>query len=333
MKTPATFLLATLILFSGCKYKADNQTAPAPIPVETVRVEKTMTPRLCEVPGTVVPKEKAIVSARTTGIVDAADFALGQQVKKGQVILTISAPELIARVGQAQGSLDKAKRDCERETSLLTKGASTPQTVKEMQERLRIAEASLAEAKTLESYTRAEAPFEGRITRKFVNAGDYSASGTPLFEIEGNGALRVEASVPESFPNSELGATLKIRAESGDCTGILAEFSPAADTQSRTRTAKVDVPDGSPLRSGQFVRLTWPVGSFEEVLVPESAVSSFGQIQRVFIVENGKALLRVVRTGESNGGHVQILSGLSGGEILVVRPPSDIANGQPVKVR
>ena len=333
MKTPAAFLLATLFLFSGCKNKADNTTAPVPIPVVTTRVEKAVTPRLCEVPGTVVPKDKAVVSARATGIVAFADFALGQQVKKGQVILTISAPELTARVGQAQGALDKAKRDCERETNLLTKGASTPQTVKEMQERLRIAEATLAEAKTLESYMRAEAPFDGRITRKLVNAGDYAATGTPLFEVEGNGSLRVEASVPESFPNSELGATLKIRSESGECSGVLAEFSPAADTQSRTRTAKVDVPDGSPLRSGQFVRLTWPVGSFEEVLVPESAVSFFGQIERVFLVENGKATLRVVRTGERDNGHVQILSGLSGGETLVVRPPADIANGQPVEVR
>lgn len=331
MKTPIVSLFAAILLFAGCK-KEEQHTASSlpPIKVTTFRVEKALSSRLCEVPGTIVPKEKALVSARATGIVSVADFALGQRVHKGQVIVTLSAPEMLSRVEQAQGAYDKARRDQQRESSLLEKGASTRQTVREMEEKLRIAEATLAEAKTLESYTRVEAPFDGRITGKLVNAGDYAANGTPLFEIEGYGGLRLEASVPESFPEVEIGTNMSIRADAHTTDGVLTEYSPAADTQSRTRMAKVDVA-GEGIRSGQFARLLWPVGNFEEIRIPQTAISTFGQIQRVYVNASGKALLRIVRTGEQNGDTVQILSGLEEGDSVIVNPPAGIENGQPLE--
>jgi RND family efflux transporter MFP subunit len=331
MKTLYVCLIACTLILSGCNNDEQHNTeALRPIKVTTVPVEKIRTNRLCEVPGTIVPKDKALVSARATGIVSVADFALGQRVHKGQVIVTISAPEMISRVEQAQGAFDKALRDQQRETSLLEKGASTTQTVREMEEKLRIAEATLAEARTLESYTRLEAPFDGRITEKLVNAGDYAASGTPLFEIEGYGSLQLEASVPESFPEVQIGVRMGIRADGNTISGILTEFSPAADSQSRTRMAKVDV-SGEGIRSGQFARLLWPVGTFEEIRIPQNAVSIFGQIQRVYVDEAGKAVLRIVRTGEKSGETVQILSGLEEGDNVIVNPPAGIENGQPLE--
>jgi RND family efflux transporter MFP subunit len=334
IKTFSSCLLATCLLLTGCKERRTEQTAlEQPASVSTFLVSRTKTPRMCEVPGTIVPREKAVVSARATGIVSVADFSLGERVKKGQIIVTISAPEMTSRVEQAQGALDKARRDHQREASLLEKGASTSQTVHEMEERLRIAEAALAEAKTLESYTRVDAPFDGRITQKRVNAGDYAATGTPLFEIEGYGGLRVEASVPESFPDVEIGTKMKIDADGRESEGVLAEFSPAADSLSRTRMAKVDVTGATDLRSGQYVRLMWPVGTFDEILIPKHAVSSFGQIQRVYILENSRALLRIVRTGENRGEFVQVLSGLNGGETIMDNPPDGIENGQAVEAR
>jgi len=334
MKTLHACLFASILIFAGCKDREHQPfTKETPISVTTTRVGKVETSRLCEVPGTVVPRDKALVSSRATGIVSVADFSLGERVKKGQIIVTISAPEMTSRVGQAQGAFDKAWRDHQRESSLLEKGASTSQTVREMEERLRIAEASLAEAKTLESYTRVDAPFDGRITKKIVNAGDYAANGTPLFEIEGYGGLRVEASVPESFPEVEIGLKMKILADGETSEGVLSEYSPSADSLSRTRATKVDVSGPTHLRSGQFVRLMWPVGHFDEILVPKSAVSTFGQMQRVYVSEKGRAILRIVRTGEIRGDSVQILSGLEGGETILANPPAGILNGQALEGR
>lgn len=335
MKKPILLpFLALALVAAGCSEKTKApQSAAAPISVSVVKVARVEVPRLCEAPGTVVPKDRAVVSARVVGTVASADFAIGQKVGAGQVLVVLSAPEMTARVSQAQAALDKARRDYEREASLLEGGATTQETVHDMSERLRMAQASLAEAVAMESYTKIEAPFAGRVTRKMVNAGDFAAPGTPLFEIDGVGGLRVEASLPESFPEVEIGTVVRVQADGEGETSVLAESSPAADVRSRTRLVKTDLPESSALRPGQFVRLMWPVGTMPEILVPRGAVSRVGQMERVFVAEGGVARMRLVRTGEPHGDLVQILSGLSDGDAVVVNPPVNLENGSAVEVR
>lgn len=334
MKTIPLLSLAALLLVSGCSRSADSrESTAAPLPVSAVRIVRAEVPRLCEAPGTVVPKERAVVSARVPGTVFSTDFAIGEKVKAGQLLLVLSAPEMAARVGQAQAAADKARRDFERESSLLAGGATTQETVHDMSERLRMAEAALAEAVALESYTKVTAPFDGRITRKLVNVGDFAAPGTPLLEIDGVGGLRVESALPESFPEAEIGTEVLVAAEGVAEKSVLAESSPAADTRSRTRLVKTDLAASSELRPGQFVRLMWPVGTMPEILVPKSAVSRFGQMERVFVIEGGTANLRLVRTGESHGDRVQILSGLAEGDLVIEEAPNGLENGAKVEVR
>jgi len=335
MKTllPALLSIAA-VLAAGCSDKAPAADAAGkPVPVTTLTVMRSVAPRLCEAPGTVVPRERALVSARVAGTVAFADFAIGQKVEAGQILVTLSAPEMEARVNQAQAALDRARRDFERESSLLAGGATTQETVHDMAERLRSAEAALAEAQALASYTKISAPFEGRITRKIANVGDFAAPGSPLFAIAGVGALRVEATLPESFPEVELATKLSVLADGVPEEAILAESSPAADTRSRTRLVKADLAPSSTLRPGQFVRLLWPVGTMPEILIPAGAVTRFGQMERVLLVEGSRAKLRLVRTGESHGESVQILSGLAEGDRVILDPPSGLENNSPVEVK
>ncbi|MFA5257643.1 MAG: efflux RND transporter periplasmic adaptor subunit [Opitutales bacterium] len=330
----AIFSIAAVGL-AGCGGHAgtDAKAAEAaPLHVRGYVVTREAVPRLCEVPGTITPRDQAVVSARVMGTVAVADFAIGQRVAQGQLLVVLSAPEMAARVDQAQAALDKASRDYERESGLLESGASTAQTVRDLSERLRIAEASLVEAQSLNSYTRIAAPFDGYITRKMAGVGDFAAPGTPLFEIAGESGLRAESTVPDSFPALPIGTALAVRSGERDYAGILAESSMAADPLSRTRLAKVDLKSADDLRSGQFVRVFWKVGEYMELVVPKSAVSRFGQIQRVFVVEQGRAHLRLIKTGEDYGDAVQILSGLDEGDVVIANPPAGIENGNPVEV-
>jgi len=96
---------------------------------------------------------------------------------------------------------------------------------------------------------------------------------------------------------------------------------------------KADLSPASALRPGQFVRLLWPVGTMPEVLIPAGAVTRFGQMERVFLVEGARAKLRLVRTGEPHGDFVQILSGLAEGDKVILDPPSDLENNSPVEVK
>ena len=94
----------------------------------------------------------------------------------------------------------------------------------------------------------------------------------------------------------------------------------------------VALPDGA-ARSGQFARLQVGNTLAGTLLVPAGAVTRFGQMERIFVVEQGRAVLRLVKTGRSLNGRSEILSGLNAGERVVLTPPTALRDGQPVTVQ
>lgn len=326
--------LTVTALLSACGREA-APAAEASLPVVAVavaQVEKTRMANRQAVAGTVRPQARAVVAAKVMGTVAQADFAVGQSAAAGEVLVILSAAEIDARVGQAQAALAQARRDYEREAALLAKGAATTEEVRSLEDRRRIAEAALAESTTMQGYMQIATPFAGVVTRKYVYAGDLAVPGTPLFEMEGREAFRAEVQVPESLPLVDLGTMMAVGDGELRAEGKLVELSPAADPQSRTRLAKIDLPAGGPFRSGQFVRVFWPAGEADAIAVPTPAVTMFGQMERVFVVEEGTARLRLVKTGVRDGGKVQILAGLDPGETFVLEAPAGLRDGQPVEV-
>lgn len=328
-----TFALAAL---TGCGRDHDRSAGvadEAKISVALAAVERHTSPRTIEVPGTVRPVDRATLAAKVMGTVDTVAVTLGQRVKRGEVILRLSAAEIDARVAQAEARLEQITRDYEREKGLLADGASTEASVRTLESEQRAAQAAMEEARTMLSYTQITAPFDGVISARPVNEGDLATPGVRLAEIEGTGRLRVETEVPESLGTIAPGTPVRIRVAGRDFSGTLAEISAAADAQSRTVFAKIDLPADAPVRSGQFARASFPAGESEVLVVPARAIATFGQMERVFVVENGRAALRLVRTGASHGALIEVLSGLEAGERVVSEIPPELRDGQAVEVR
>ncbi|PTY08692.1 efflux RND transporter periplasmic adaptor subunit [Opitutaceae bacterium EW11] len=334
-KPSLSILVLAALVLAGCgRHGGIAPDADLPrVAVRAAAVEQSGTPLTQVVSGTVVPQARATVAAKLLASVASADFAVGQRVQAGDLLVKLSAAEIAARVDQAQAALSQAQRDYDREAAFEAKGASTADTVHSLDERRRIAEAGLLEAKSMLGYTDVKAPFSGVVVRKFVNAGDLAAPGTPLFSIEGEDRLRAEVQVPESLPALAPGDAVFVESGAKVVKGSVAEYSPAADPQTRTRLAKIDLPADAALRSGQFVRALWPAGEGRTLVAPASAVSLFGQMERVFAVTDGKARLRLVKTGARAGDSVQILSGLDAGEKVVLSPPATLRDGQPLEVQ
>src|SRR6185295_1338304 len=106
--------------------------------------------------------------------------------------------EANARLVQARAQFNMARRDLERERELLAKGASTAETVRNLEDRFTGSEAMVREAEAQLSYTEIRAPFDGVIARRIVNAGDLAEPGKALLEVEGTADFEVEASIPDS---------------------------------------------------------------------------------------------------------------------------------------
>jgi RND family efflux transporter MFP subunit len=264
-------------------------------------------------------------------------FTLGQRVKRGDTLVTISAGEINARVTQAESQYNQASRDLARERDLLPKGASTATMVKDLEDRCAGAEAMLREAKVMLSYATLQAPFDGVIARKFVNVGDLASPGLPLLEIEGASGFEVEAGVPDSLAgNLRAGMLLAVQSPTEGIvfSGKISEISPAADANAHTVAVKITVPDSATVRSGQFVRIQIPGSPIRALLAPWAAVTTLGQIERVFVASSdNRAVLRLVKTGARRGSQVEILSGLDDGDRVILTQSAALYEGQMLEIQ
>lgn len=332
--------LLALALAAGCaKHGAKDVHAGASGPalrLESSTLSMQAVSAFSEVSGTVRPVERAQLASKVMGVIADLPITLGQRVHKGDLLVSLNAAEISARLSQARSQLNLAQRDLERERELLSKNASTAEMVRSLEDHYAINQALVREAEAMLDYTRIRAPFEGVISRRLANAGDLATPGMPLLEVEGIDRFEIDAQVPESLALSlKVGtqAEVDIAAAALRFQARIAEISPSSDALSRNVLVKLEVPSGVQVRSGQYARIQLPSGQSRLLLCPVSALSPFGQMERVFVVKEGRAVLRLVKTGARRGELVEILSGLSEGEQVLTSIPAGLREGQAVEVK
>jgi RND family efflux transporter MFP subunit len=335
---PLLVLVFCAMALVGCKEERTGKPvsqdgAAVPVKVFTVREEKAMSH--VEIMGTVQAAERAVIAARISGTIIELPVIPGSRVNKGDLLVRINAGEIAAQVLQAKAQLAQVERNLEREQSLLKKSASTPETVKALEDTRRIALASLKEAQTMLDYAAITAPFSGIITRKNADVGDLAVPGKPLLEIENVLKLQVAADIPESMIlNIKVGDDIPISIPAAGFSSIckVEEVSPSADPLSRTAPIKLSLSASPDIRSGQFARLLLPQDTSNALFIPRSAIMPFGQMERIFLVQDDRARLRLVRTGAIAGEKVEILAGLSSGDEVVIEGNADLTDGQHLTI-
>jgi len=329
-----------MALVVGCGKTHEPQAAIGEnLPSATVRVqtiEVVKQPAVEEVVGTVQPKLQAVIEARVSGRITHLPVILGQLVKQGDVLVELATQEIQARLDQANAAFRQADLDFTRTANLRKQNAATQAEMDAAQARYNVAKATVAEAEALSGYAKIPAPFDGVVARKLADEGDLGMPGKPLLELEGRAGLRLVADVPSLLASRVLpDARLSVRVETlpDAITGTLAEISPAADPASRTVRVKVDLPETAGLRAGQFGRLALPVGEATFLFVPPPALVRRGQLEILFVAAGGKAQMRLVRAGKETPQGIEILTGLSPGESVVVEGAGNLRDGQPLQTR
>jgi RND family efflux transporter MFP subunit len=291
-------------------------------------------------------------------VIDSRDLESGVlQAKAAEQEARNAIPEADNGVAAAKAQLDLSRATFKRMDDLFRKKSISNQEYDEAQARLRTAEAmyqgalakrlqldaKIAQARqgvetagVMRSYAEVRAPFAGVVTEKRAEAGQMATPGAPLLTIEQSGAYRLEAAVEESM----LGAirvgqnvlvVLDIMAQS--MAGKVTEIVPAIDPVSRSFLVKISLPGSPLLRSGLFGRLRIPRGSHPALTVPADAVLQRGDIQTVFVADNGVARARLISTGQKQEAKLEVLSGLQPGERIVYPRPAQIADGVRIEVR
>lgn len=336
---PNLFLLAGITAaLTGCGHQSETAT-PSSLPTISVQVQSIESKtRIAteEVVGTVRAKLRSVIEAKVSGKIEKLLVVPGQQVKAGELLAVIDAREVQARYDQAIALKQQAEADLKRLTSLLEQKVLSQAEFDNAQARARVTLAGVTEAETMLDYTKVTAPFAGVITRKHADVGDLATPGKPLLELEDSTTLRLEADVPEAVVGKlKLGDKLPVNIASVETglEGVVSEIAPTADPNSRTFLVKLDLPETSGLRAGQFGRVAMPVGETTALRVPTSAVLQRGQMELVFIVSDNKAQLRLVKTGKRLGREVELVSGVSAGEKLVTENVTDLQDGQPLTLK
>jgi RND family efflux transporter MFP subunit len=209
--------------------------------------------------------------------------------------------------------------------------------VRAVTSRIAEAKAGVGEARATLDYADIVAPFSGRVLERRVDPGALAAPGTPLLVVADEGTLRVEVPVEESRANSvRVGdeADIDIETAARSFTGKVAEIVPTVDVASRAFLVKLDLPtEAGAFRSGSFARVSFHLGTQPRLVVPTTAVTVFGALDRVFIADGGHARLRMITIGDAQGPWTEVLSGLSAGERILTAPPPGLRDGAPIEER
>jgi RND family efflux transporter MFP subunit len=255
-------------------------------------------------------------------------------------------------VAAAEAALSIAKSTHERVSVLHAKEAISQQELDEAQARLRAAtaqaemararlrmsgsrisqaKAEMGEAQATLDYARIVAPFAGQVIERRVEPGTLASPGMPLLVLEQEGRVLVEAPVEESRASSvTLGddVSVDIDALGRPVSGKVGEIVPTVDVASRAFLVKVNLPADLPgLRPGMFARVSFKVGRKAPLVVPTSAITRSGALDRLFVAERDRLRLRLVTLGETQGAWTEVLSGLSAGERVATSPTPPVADG------
>jgi multidrug efflux pump subunit AcrA (membrane-fusion protein) len=203
------------------------------------------------------------------------------------------------------------------------------------QAHIETARAELASVRVMQGYAKIAAPISGVVAVKHADVGSLAAPGVPLLTLEDSRRYWLEVAVPESqSAGIRRGQSLPVEVEAAGVSSpaVVSEIIPSADPTTRTTQVRLDLPASPRLRSGLFGRAWVPVGRRRAIQVVREAIVERGQLQGVYVIgQDNIARFRLVRTGATGHGAVEILSGLTGGEPVVVAGTERVTDGARIE--
>jgi RND family efflux transporter MFP subunit len=345
-------LVAVLGLLVSCSKPDSEKSArpdAAPRAVRVARAELRPMERALQVTGTLSAREEATVAAQVAGQIEKSLVDLGDRVTVGQELVLIDTTsyealgrESAANLARAQAAAANAARNLKRVQELQQdRIASTSELdtavseAEKAQADVKAAEATDAIARLNLERSRVRAPFSGAVAQRVASAGDYVSVGAPIARLVQTDPLRLRLDVPErESPEVRAGQWVRVHVE-GDTnvySGRIARVAPAIRASDRMLPIEADVPNPGSLRAGLFARAEIIVNAREQVVsVPHNALVVFAGLEKVLVVRDGKATENNVITGRRDSSWVEIVSGLTAGE-MVVLDPGGMRTGQAVTI-
>lgn len=307
--------------------------------VETAEVVVGSVARDVNVSGVVEPIRTVGVNSQVAGALVAVGAEEGMRVQAGQVLARLDDREIAAQERSAQAEYAVRSAAYERARTLRESQVITQAEYERDRAAYEAGRAQLEQLRTRRGYAVIRAPLSGVVTEKMVEAGDVVGAQTRLFTIGDLSTMVVRVAVSElDVVNLSPGDAVRVALDAHpgrELAGTIRRIFPAADPGTRLVPVEVALrpADAGIARPGFLARVTMALGAKENVmLVPASAIVGGSGSQNVYVVEDGKALRRSVGTGLTSRGQVEIVSGLSPGEAVVVVGNNSLRDGAEVRI-
>ena len=359
------FIAAAVAIFLGVLRRDDRERSleketkeDAAIAVNVVQPSVGGSTSEIALPGNTTAFNDTPIYARTNGYLKSFFVDIGQNVKKGQLMAIIETPEVDEQLEVARADLKSSRADLaladttseryqnllkqdsvsKQETDVAVSGAAAKRAAAEA------AEANVRRLQQLQSFERIYAPFSGIVTARntdignLIDAGSGSAQPKDLFRIASTDKLRVFVAVPETYaPSIHDGDTAGLTLDEypgQEFLGVVARNSSAIDLASRTLNVEVDVNNTQgKLLPGAYAFVHFKIPQqIRRLSVPANTLLFRAQGLQVAIVRDGKVHLQSVVIGKDNGTTLEIATGISQNDELVLDPSDSITEGQPVRV-
>lgn len=290
------------------------------------------------VPASVEAKETTVISSRLLARITDIAVRAGDYVEQGQLLLQLEQSDLLARAQQAreqirsvEARLTEARQNLERAEELHKRGLiavadrdAARANAAALEAELASARQALEEAESAVGYAEIHSPIAGRIVDRFAEPGDTASPGQKLLSLYNPFSLRIEARVREQLALSlQTGQELDVEvpAVENSFTASVEEIVPAADPGSRSFLVRAILPSNRMLLPGMYARLHVPAGTRTRLLVPADRVARVGQLDIVWVAQEGGAVRRFVRLGKAAGDdEIEVIAGLEPGDMVMPLP-------------
>jgi len=353
-----TLAVTSLLIFGvfGC---SSNNNAHGTAPHKVKQLTQVTTAKVTlrdfqysvQANGTLVAQRHTRINALVAGQIDRIPVDIGSRIKKGQLLFKIREVDYNLAYRQAEANLTRTNvilkdrtREKKRMQNLFEAGSATQQAWDRTITAYEEAEAALAQARVARDIARQAltdctiiAPYDGVVTARYLEKGEYAKKGTSVIEIIDLSVLNAELELPERYAGkifNGLPVTLSVNSRSDSVKGKIVAVNPKVNILNRTFLVKVAVnnQDGT-LQAGLFCSALFHLPTQKHQLaVPVSALTRDEGRTTIWVVKDDKAYSRTVHEGGTNGDWVRILAGVTEEDEIITGGTSGLIEGVTITV-
>lgn len=331
----ALWRLALMSAVLWCSFPSQAQFKAV---VGTTKVSELPTMASIELVGTLKANQQVAIAPQVSARVTEVHFTSGQQVKKGEVLVSLNNRAATAAVREAQASLMDAQRIFKNYNTLFARKAVTQTELDGQKAAVAMAEAKLAAAQVQASYLTLHAPFSGVMGLTDVAPGALLAANEPVADLLDISQLKLDVPLPEKYMSSvKVGARLTAMSDAfGEqpFSATLAVMAPSVNSENLNTTVRLVFDNKErALVPGMLMRVALTVDNSVQLVIPVQSLLYAGQQRYVYVVDEENIVSRrEVTIGRNMGEQVTIVEGLKAGERVVSAGTVKVRVGSAVEV-